>query len=125
MKKIGLLLAVAAVLSFDPGDPSEAQIQTAFAAALSNPLRGVLIAGPDTASGTLLHGNTTEIRALRKLGCARAPVAAYVCDFYVDLRTGDDAVRRTVSGYFLDGPGALTFARQIYDAPSPVRVAAF
>ncbi len=114
MKRLGLLLAIAGVLCLEHGDPSEAQIQTAFASALENPLRGVRLAATEPGTDVLLPGGTTEIRALRKLGCVRAPLGAYVCDFFVELRAGSgESVRRTISGYFLDGPGPLTFAREI------------
>lgn len=123
MKKIGILLAVALGLCIEPGDPTELQIRTAFEQALNNPLRPVLIADEAGGSGRVLRGGATEIRALRKLGCVAAPVSAYVCDFFVELRADGETVRRTISGYFLDGPGTLTFAREVYaGAPPPVRL---
>ncbi len=119
MKAIGLLFAAAAALCIADTEPSELQIRAAFQQALNNPVRGVLIAPLQGEPGMLLHGDTTELRALRKLGCTRVPVSAYVCDFFVELRSNGETVRRTVSGYFLDGPATLTFAREVYVGDLP------
>jgi hypothetical protein len=124
MKRIGALLAVAAVLCFDQSEPSEIQIQTAFRSAMSNPLHAVLLTDRANRAGMLVPAAASELRSLRKLGCVKAQVSAYECDFFIDLQAGDATVRRTVTGYFLDGPGALTFAREVYRGPLPLLRAA-
>ena len=121
MKRIGFLAAFVGLLCWEQSEPSEVQIRTAFQSALNNPLHGIAIADRRARAGVLLPGGTTQLLALRKLGCVAAPLGAYVCDFFVELRAGDDTIRRTVSGYFLDGPGALTFAREVRAGDPPAR----
>jgi hypothetical protein len=100
-------------------EPGEADMRAAFTATLAAQVQAALDfvaeTGGEEAVRKVRDAGTDrfEIRAFRKLDCARDSILrGYICGFTVDIGVVDGALARTLSGYFLPGPGGLAFRHE-------------
>jgi hypothetical protein len=110
------IFAIGAVLGVPRHEPSEGEMQTAFAAALALQVRNALdfarASGGEAAVQAIREAGTDRFSIARfhKVACEPLEDGAYICGFTVDLDLVGGTVRHTLSGRFSAQQSGYVFA---------------
>ncbi len=123
MKLFAMSMVVAGVLAgvpgWQPGEPSERDMQLAFEGALAIQVRNAIdfageAGGPEAI--TAIRENGTDqfaVSAFRKLKCQRDAGRTHRCDFQVDLDLSNGKFERKLSGHFVKDAQGLRYFQEI------------